>query len=78
LRPAADFDFEPSMEIAGQIGSDAAGSNLAPVGMRPPKETPGKCVATDETVTDQPIDVQLQTVLQANALVRSRHCKYQF
>jgi hypothetical protein len=61
------------MEFGCQIGRDGAGDDIVPIGMRPLDKTANQRPALDEAVSDQPVQIQLQPILQAYTFALPGH-----
>ena len=74
LIEAAELDTKPAFVFAAHVGANGAGGNFAPVRMRPPNSTKTDvCAASDESLSSESVQIQLQSILQANPFARSWH-----
>ena len=67
LIEAAQLNAKPASVSAAHIRTNRAGRNFAPVRMRPPNSTKTDvCAASDESLSSESVQIQLQSILQAN------------
>jgi hypothetical protein len=78
LIEAAELDAKPALMRAAHVGANQAVGNFPPVRMRPPNSTgTDVCAASDESLSSEAVQIQLQSILEANTFTRSWHPKLQ-
>ena len=71
---AAKLDAEPAFIFAAHVGANRASGDLTPVRMRPCNSTTANvCTGLNEPPSSQPVQIQPQSVLQANPFAWSAH-----
>ena len=72
LIEAAKLDAKPALTRPAHAGTNGAAGNLAPIRMRPSNPVCTNVRAGhDETPSPEPVEIQLQSILQTNTLARA-------
>jgi hypothetical protein len=76
LIKAAELDTKPAFVFAAHIGANVAAGNFAPIRVHPPNSSYANVRAVlDESLSSEPVQIQFQSILQANPFAWPWHSR---